>query len=149
MDELLMTLRVLIGDVTCSKYSDLDLKRLLAVSTNLVSKEVDLCVNYTVYIENPSIEPDPSDISLINLVSQRAAILLLESELRNMARQSISITDGPSKIELNNVFKNTEVLLQSLKNDYAQSKLEYSMNKGQDGRQAVITPTTVYRGQCR
>ncbi len=148
MDELVMTLRVLIGDVTASKYSDLDLKRLLAVASNFVTKEVDLNYTYTITVDIPSINPMPDDREFINLVSQRAAIILLESELRDMARRSISITDGPSKIELTNVFKNTDSLLKSLRDQYAATKMNHSLTGDQANRQAVSTPTTTYYG-CR
>ena len=144
MDELLITLRVLIGDVTGCKYSDLDLKRLLAVASNFVTKEVDLNYTYTITVDVPSIDPMPDDKEFINLVSQRAAIILLESELRTMARNSISITDGPSKIEITNVFKNTEALLDSLRKQYAETKMNHNLTGDQASRQAVSTPTTVY-----
>jgi hypothetical protein len=143
MDEIVMTLRVLIGDVTSTKYSDLDLKRLLAVSANFVIKEVDFANLYTITVNIPTINPIPTDNEFINLVSLKAGIILLESELRDMARKSVAITDGPSKIELTNVYKNTEALLKSMYDQYAYAKINHGLNGDQNSRQAIMTPTTV------
>jgi hypothetical protein len=143
MDEIVMTLRVLIGDVTSTKYSDLDLKRLLAVSANFVLKEVDFADLYTITVNVPTITPLPVDNEFINLVSLKAGIILLESELRDMARKSVAITDGPSKIELTNVYKNTEALLKSMYDQYAYAKINHGLHGDQNSRQAIMTPTTV------
>lgn len=143
MDEIVMTLRVLIGDVTSTKYSDLDLKRLLAVSANFVIKEVDFTNLYTITVNIPTITPVPTDNEFINLVSLKAGIILLESELRDMARKSISVTDGPSKIELTNVYKNTESLLKSMYDQYAFAKINHGLHSDENSRQAIMTPTTV------
>jgi hypothetical protein len=143
MDEIVMTLRVLIGDVTSTKYSDLDLKRLLAVSANFVLKEVDFNDLYTITVNVPTIMPLPTDNEFINLVSLKAGIILLESELRDMARKSVAITDGPSKIELTNVYKNTEALLKSMYDQYAYAKINHGLHSDQNSRQAIMTPTTV------
>lgn len=143
MDEIVMTLRVLIGDVTSTKYSDLDLKRLLAVSANFVIKEVDFTNLYTITVNIPTITPIPTDNEFINLVSLKAGIILLESELRDMARKSISITDGPSRIELTNVYKNTEALLKSMYDQYAFAKINHGLHSNENSRQAIMTPTTV------
>jgi len=143
MDELLITLRVHIGDVTSTKYSDLDLKRLLCVAANYVTKEVDFTDVYTINVAVPSISPIPSNIGFINLVSLKAAIILLESELRDMARKSISFTDGPSKLEYTNVYKNTESLLKHLYDQYGSVKLSHGMNGEGNTRHAISTPTTV------
>jgi hypothetical protein len=143
MDEIVMTLRVLIGDVTSTKYSDLDLKRLLAVSANFVLKEVDFADLYTITVNVPTITPLPTDNEFINLVSLKAGIILLESELRDMARKSVAITDGPSKIELTNVYKNTEALLKSMYDQYAYAKINHGLHSDQNSRQAIMTPTTV------
>ena len=143
MDELLMTLRVHIGDVCSTKYSDLDLKRLLCVGANYVIKEVDFTELYVINVAVPSISPTPSSTDFINLVSLKAAIILLESELRDMARRSISITDGPSKLEYTNVYKNTESLLKHLYDQYGSVKLNHGMNGDSNTRHAITTPTTV------
>ena len=143
MDELLITLRVHIGDVTATKYSDFDLKRLLCVAANYVIKEVDFIDSYTINVAVPSILPIPSNTEFINLVSLKGAIILLESELRDMARKSISITDGPSKMEYTNVYKNTESLLKHLYDQYGAVKLNHGMNGENSTRHAITTPTTV------
>lgn len=143
MDEIVMTLRVLIGDVTSQKYSDLDLKRLLCVSANFILGEVDFSTSYSITVYIPQIIPIPNDPSFISLVSLKAAIILLGSELKEMARKSVAITDGPSKIEFTNVYKNTEALLKELINQYAQSKISHGLNSENSSRHAVMTPTTV------
>lgn len=138
-----MTLRVHIGDVTSVRYSDLDLKRLLCVSANYVTKEVDFTDIYTIDVSIPTISPTPINTEFINLVSLKAAIILLESELRDIARKSISFADGPSKLEYTNVYKNTESLLKLLYDQYGAVKLNHGMNGENNTRHAITTPTTV------
>lgn len=143
MDELLITLRVLINDVSASTYSDIDLKRLLVVSTNFVTKEVDFTNTYTTNVEAGTIAPDPTDKEFINLVSRKAAIILLESELRQYGKESITISDGPSSISTANIYKNTESLLKQLYGQYDKLKMDHGLRGSESTRHAISTPTTV------
>lgn len=143
MDELLITLRVLINDVVGTTYSDIDLKRLIVVSTNFVSKEVDFANTYTTNVELGTITPDPTDTEFINLVSRKAAIILLESELRQYGKESITISDGPSSINTAGIYKNTESLLKQLYEQYDKMKMEHGLHGSQNTRHAISTPTTV------
>lgn len=141
MDDAILMLRVLINDITGSTYSNDTLTRLLLTSSVIVKREFAFNQNYIINLQDLTISPTPEeDFNLF--ISHKAAILLLQSEIRTRSFQSLKITDGPSSIDLTSGVKDLKSLLDFSLNQYDRMKLDYAMGDGSFGY-AVITPTTV------
>ena len=95
-------LRELIGDSDASTYSDFRLQAVLLSAGHLLLREVSFDNDYVINIGASSILPDPSspeDVSFINLLALRGAVLVTGSEWKSGASQAIVIKDGPSTID--------------------------------------------------
>jgi hypothetical protein len=141
IEEMLIVLRGLVQDLDQTIYTDYSLIRLLITSSIMTQKENDFPEDYIIDISSMTIDPNPTDNSFILLTAYKAAILLIQSELRKYSSQTIKIVDGPSSIDMSGISKNFIDLLKSLREDYNRIKMDYSLS-GNIGY-AVITPTTV------
>ena len=94
-------LRELIGD-TDGTYTDGRLQAVLLSAGHLLLREVSFDNDYVINVSASSILPDPSDpedVSFINLLALRGAVLVTGSEWKSSASQAIVIKDGPSTID--------------------------------------------------
>jgi hypothetical protein len=140
MDEILIILRALSNTLE----SDNSLMNLIITSSIIVKREFTFDVDYLINITNQTITPDPTDNGFILLVAYKAAILLLQTEIRSYSYQSVKIVDGPSTIDLSGRSKDLKVLLDSIIADYNNIKKDYLLNQeGGSFGYAVLTPTTV------
>lgn len=144
--ECVEILRNLINDVSDTPtYTNDRLERLLIVAALQVSREVDFIYNYTINVSEVLISPDPSDPNsrdnaFLNLVCLKAAVVLLDSELRYYAISSLRITDGPSSIDSSSRATFVKIAANNMQDRYVQMKLLHQA--GQAGV-AIMTPTTV------
>lgn len=145
IEEIILMLRILIQDPSGAIYSDASLHKLCLVSSIIVQQELRFSENYVVSISLGTITPDPIDSTFQLFVAHKAAILLLESEIKGYSSQSIKIVDGPSTIDLSNRSKDSSQILKLLYDNYSIMKRDYilSANGGGSFGFAVITPTTV------
>ena len=103
--EMVRIVRHLINDLDSTNYSFTDdrLEELILVASQLVLTTLDFTNEYTVDVDALTLNPDPTtgtkDDSFINLVSLKAACVVLGSEVRSNALNSISLRDGPSAID--------------------------------------------------
>lgn len=145
LQEIIIILRVLIQDPLGVNYSDASLNKLCLVSAISVNQE--LCFDYIISLSAGTITPDPieeDDIMFKMFVAHKAAILLLESEVRGYSSQSIKIVDGPSTIDLSNRSKDSGQILKILHDNYALMKRDYSLScSGGSFGYAILTPTTI------
>ena len=126
----LIILRDLIGDYDAA-YAEAKLKRLLAVAAYRIRQDVSFDIIYEVDLTSGSelVTPDPSgppkDYDFINLMALRASISVITGELKLSADQSISITDGPSKItvEKGKYLKNQLDIMKSQYDEYIKNYL--------------------------
>lgn len=86
-------------------YSDERLAQLLLIAGQSVQTLVPFLRAYEVDITNEKITPDPTakgarDENFINLVSLKAACIIVRAEVRQYTGQGISIRDGSSAISL-------------------------------------------------
>lgn len=140
MNEILIILRAL----TNSIESDTVLTGLIITASIIVKREFTFDVDYITDITNQTITPDPTDNGFILLVAYKAAILLLQTEIRSYSYQTIKIVDGPSSIDLSGRAKDLISLLNSLLNDYNNIKKDYLLNQeGGSFGYAILSPTTV------
>lgn len=145
-DESISMLRVVIGDMDENNYSysDCRLTQVLLVSANYVNQSVDFIKDYNVDILNESIFPDPThepkDPAFLNLTVLRSACFILGGELRTSASQSISVTDGPSSINMGGIYKSMKETYDTLCSLYENAKIDHHLatNLGQ----AITTPYT-------
>lgn len=137
--------RYLINDVNASgyKYTDSRIEKTTVVGAQFVSLELDFPNVYTIDISNDSISPDPTDEatkdnSFINLTALKTACIILGSELKTEAYNSISVKDAQSAIDLRGVSSTLAMLYKDLCDKYMAMADDYKFT-GETG-QAILGP---------
>lgn len=139
-NNIIIIFRTLINDIDETQFSDETLNRLAVVAALMVAREVHFTTTYTVNLATVSISPDPdNDFSLF--VAYKAAILLLQAELRKYSYKNIKIQDGPSTIDFANIVSSIKDNLASFLDQYTRMKYDYGLS-GTLGH-VILTPTTV------
>lgn len=143
-DEAVATLRILVGDFdTTETYCDETLIKLFVGAAKMVSNEASFDVTYTISASNQTISPDPSDdSSFITLSALKAAYIIANSEYRVKSLSAVSITDGPSSINLTNVVTGLKARVDRLAKDYSDALFDYALGSTV-GIACISTPTTV------
>lgn len=118
--DVLIMVRHLTDDVDCGAYtySDDRLIALIFVASNYVN--MDIGSSYTISLSNQTISPTP-DSNFANLVSLKAACLLLRSVASSYARQDFKFQDGPSTIDLKGISDKIKDSANSLCDQYTKS----------------------------
>ena len=102
-DNLVLTLRVLIGDFNSpQKNTDTYLESVLVVAGIMVNSDIDLSYDYIFDIANVTITPDPidnGDITVQALLPLKAACLMNQSSFQTALSQGIKVRDGDSQID--------------------------------------------------
>lgn len=99
--DVLIMLRHLTDDLDCTyTYSDDRLIALIFVASSYVN--MDLGASYTISLSSQTISPTP-DSSFTNLVSLKAACLLLRSVATSYARNDFKVQDGPASVDLKGI----------------------------------------------
>ena len=138
-------LRYLIDDIDSSayKFSDHRIETTLLVAAQLVTLEVDFDNTYTINVEQCKLTPDPTDDTkdnaFINLVCLKASCVMIGSQIRSEAANSISIKDGPSAIDLRGVASTLTVLYADLCQKYDKAVLDYKAGNSIGG-QGILGP---------
>jgi len=144
------------SDESVATYKHTRLEETILVSAQLAQTEgVNFTNTYTVDADACTLSPDPTtgtkDNAFINLVCLKAACLILSSEYKTSASQSVKIVDGPSTIDLTGQSGSLQKIAQSMCERYEDAKVEFNMS-GLLG-QAVLTPyytgETPYNGNFR
>ena len=148
-DEPIIILREIVGD-DGTTYTDVKLRRLLAVSMYAIRAEISLDHTYDVDLTAlaEDVSPDPStrspkDYDAINLMALKAAIKLLGAELKVASDQSITIKDGPSTISTVDKAKFLAQRLQWAQDEYDTYVKNYLFGSSKYAG-AVSTPFTNY-----
>lgn len=138
--------RHLINDVSDTPiYSDSRLYRLLVISALQMSQEVSFNTTYTIDISLGTISPDPSaeatkDNAFINLLCLKAAVILLDGEVRYYSINSIQVSDGPSSINTTARSNFVKSAAQMMYDKYSQMKM---LHQAGEAGAAILTPYTV------
>ena len=142
--------RHLVNDTDSDNYTypDNRIETTILVAAQLVSTEIDFEQTYTVNVDSFTLSPDPTDSSakddgFINMVSLKAACIILGSEYKTHSLSSIRVTDGPSTIDMAGIATNFKSLWQDLCSRYEQYKLNYIASNGNTG-EAVLSPFGSY-----
>ena len=117
-------------DSTSYKYSPSRVETAILVSAQLSTTNVDFNNDYTINVESCTLSPDPTDSTtrdnaFINLVSLRAACIIIGGEIRKESGNAISIKDGPSAIDLRGVSVTLTAIYKDLSEKYDHLLLEY------------------------
>ena len=130
-------------DSTSYKYSVKRLETAILVSAQLVTFDIDLDTDYTINVEQCGLSPDPTDSpkdnAFINLTALKTACIILGSEVRTEASNSISIKDGPSAIDLRGVSNTLMILYKDMCEKYDQLVYDYVAGGSLAG-QAILGP---------
>jgi len=140
--EIPALVRSLINDLdsTSYKYSDDKLNQLICVAARFVQQDADFKAIYTIGVN--FIAPNPSsveDFDFINLVGLKTVCIILGSELKSEAGNSISIKDGPSSIDLRGVSNTLNLYRNNICSQYDQYLLDYKAGNSLAG-QAILGP---------
>jgi hypothetical protein len=140
-----LMVRHLIDDLNPSsyKYSDERIETSILVSAQLLTIETDFGNSYNIDIANGILSPDPisepKDNAFINLTALKSACMIIGSEIKTEAANSISIKDGPSSIDLRGVASTLVVLYKDLCEKYSKLLLDYRAG-GSIAGQAILGP---------
>lgn len=140
--DLVLMLRSIIGDLDSVKFTDERLKQILVIGAFNVSNDADFSNEYTIDIGSVSISPDPIEINdsdFAILTVYKSACILVGSEVKTEAANSISIKDGPSAIDLRGVTQSLIVLYNDLCKKYDEMLTAYQYNNTLVG-QAILGP---------
>ena len=119
--DLVLFVRTLIGDLDGSKYADSRLEQIIVVAAYKVYDQADFSYTYTVDIAAKEITPDPienKDTDFTVLTAYQSACLIVGSEVKTEAANSLSLRDGPSAIDLRGVATTLNALYKDLCQKY-------------------------------
>ena len=143
--EMVRIVRHLINDLDSTNYSFTDdrLEELILVASQLVLTTLDFTNEYTVDVDALTLNPDPTtgtkDDSFINLVSLKAACVVLGSEVRSNALNSISLRDGPSAIDLRGITSSLADLHKMMCEKFETAVLQYRAGSSVAGK-SIVSP---------
>lgn len=142
--EMTTILRHLIDDTDISNptFTDSRLETTILVAAQLMNNEVNFGKVYTVSVDGCSLSPDPTsdtkDNAFINLVSLRAGCIILSSEIKTAGANLISVSDGPSSINMTATLNGLKIVYEDVKERYENAKLQYQA--GGNIGEAVLSP---------
>jgi hypothetical protein len=135
-------IRTLIHDVDPSAYvyTDERLEEVFVISAYNIITDIVFDTTYTITISTNTISPTPvSDKYVMNLVSLKAASIILFSEYKTASNSAVKVVDGPSTIDYTAVSKNLKELYNNAVEQYEQMKYRYYTGEGAGGI-VVLTP---------
>ena len=140
--DLVLFVRTLIGDLDSSKYTDARLEQIISVAAYKVNDEADFNYTYTIDIATKEISPDPvdnKDTDFTVLTAYQASCIILGSEVKTEAANSLSLRDGPSAIDLRGVATTLNTLYNDLCKKYEELMQVYKATNSLHG-QAILGP---------
>ena len=112
--EMTTIVRYLINDVDGATFTDSRIQNTIVVSAQLENNEINFAKDYTIDIVGTGITPDPTvttkDNAFINIVSLKAGCLITDSEIRTAGANLISVSDGPSSINMTSTLNGLKIV---------------------------------------
>lgn len=142
IDLVLMT-RTLIGDLAGSVYTDNRIRQILIIAAFEVNNTTSIKKSYEIDIANVNIVPDPieeKDLNFCVMTAYKAAVLILQAEVRNQSLNSITISDGTSSINLTDVTHALQTLYRDLSATYEDLLNTYVNEESALNGQAILGP---------
>lgn len=149
IDEVLPTLRVIIGDDESPyTYNDTRLTDILYSVAKLLVAELPFDTQYTVTLSTQTISPSPEeDIFFTTLLPLKAAVYISNSEYKAAALSSGSVVDGPTTIDLGSSATSLLARMKAVQSDYDKAKLQYSVGNA-IGCQFVLSTCQTLYSEC-
>lgn len=104
------------------EFSDDRLSALTITAASFVN--MDISASYTISMCSQSITPEP-DSKFINLVSLKAACMLMRSVHTSWARNDFRVSDGPTTVDVKGMADKIKAAADDLCEQYEKSKLYY------------------------
>lgn len=142
--EMNTIVRYLVDDTDSSNFtfSDERVETTILVAAQLVRKELDFNSDYTINIDGTTITPDPTDDprdeNFVNLVSLKAACIILNSQYKTNSLNAVKVIDGPSTIDMTKAADGLKAAADSICEQYEKAKKAHQLG-GVVG-QAILTP---------
>lgn len=142
-DDFPVILRGLMLDyATPPTYADDRYNQLAVIAALGLLNEVGFARPYVISVSDVTISPDPTKLSppdnaFVNLVCLKAALILVQAELRDMTRQGIEIQDGSSRLKLSRDAGSLRLMKQAYEEQYNLALYAYKTGAGGE---AVVTP---------
>lgn len=148
--EISTIVRYLVNDTDTSSpsYPDERIEQTILVAAQLVSTEIDFEQVYTINVERCSISPDPTEPSskddgFINLISLKAACIIIGAEYKTHSLSAVRVSDGPSSIDMGGVATNFKSLYADMCERYEKTKLNFATTNNNVG-EAILSPYGSY-----
>jgi len=142
IDNILLALRVLLGDMNKEKYSDESLQNNLVVAAQFVSMDTKHIKQYNVFLPFDILPSPEDDKDFLLLTTLKSACMITNSEFRTMLNNGggkrITMKDGMSEITVDNGLQLTTLskITSDLCTKYAEALFQY--NLGQSGEMGVV-----------
>jgi len=124
-------LRNVLQDIsTTPDYDDGRLEDVIVAAAHLVLSEIDFAYTYVINLVSNTIVPDPidnNDVSFINMVTYKSALMILNSELKTSASQGIIVKDASSVIDVRGNFINQKQRYDLMSKEYDRVKMAIKM----------------------
>ena len=132
-------------DSTNYKFTDNRLETSILVAAQLVISETDFNNSYDINVAGCRLSPDPTDSGtkdndFIALVCLKTACIILGGDIRSESGNAISITDGPSAIDLRGVTQTLAVLYKDMCEKYDNMLFAYESGESSVNGQAILGP---------
>lgn len=149
--QMTMMVRYMINDMTAPyTYADARIQTSICIAAQLLASEIKFDKTYTIVVDPASITPDPYDTpqddGFINIVSLGASVLVYENEAKLASKTGVSITDGPSTINMNGRLTSALALAKDIRAQFDKAKVAYMINNARSGA-ILLGPYTV-EGLC-
>lgn len=141
--DIVNLIRPLVGDLDGATYSDLRLLQVAIMAAYNVNSRMKFNNEYVVNLSINTVTPNPfelNDSDFNILTAYKAACIIISSEIKSQAGNSISIKDGPSAIDLTGIGRDLKVAADSICSQYEKLEFEYMVNGSAGNGQAVLSP---------
>ncbi len=153
-EETTISLRYIIGDVnTPETYTDSRLLQTLVIAAKFVDSEMNFSHNFVVDPLNMTITPDPTldpttDDWFTNLMVDKAAIIIVQSELKALAAGALMFKEFNSVVDRREGVKWHMALLKQLTDEYSDARMRYQCAV-RPSIASIIGPFNILAGNFR
>jgi hypothetical protein len=138
-------IRWLVNDLDGSTYSTGQIEQVIVIAAQFVQNDVDFDNTYTLNIATRAITPDPTtpsiDDGFVNLVSIKAACIILTGECKKAAVETFRVVDGFSTIDTKGRYNALKEQLDEMCDNYNNAKLQHQAGSNSPG-ESVLAPYT-------
>lgn len=148
IENTLLALRTLIGDVNKEKYSDESLQNNLVIAAQFVSMDTRHIKQYNVYLPFDILPSPEEDKDFLLLTTLRSACIITNSEFRTMLNsgggKKVTMKDGMSEITVDNSLQLSSLnkIALDICDKYVQALFQYNLGKSCEMGIVILGPHT-------